>query len=760
MPCPLEGIRVLDFGQYVAGPLAAMLLGDMGAEVLRVDPPGGPRLQTPANATWNRGKQTIELDLTRDEDRATARRLAAAADVLVENFRPGVMERLGLGADALLAENSRLIYCSLPGFATDDPRAGVPAWEGIVAAATGTYGSRLEGGATAQPLITAVPISSCYGAFIGAVSTVMALIARERGGLGQRIEVPLFDATFTAIGVRGQIVHSAGTTGLAGRVMPWVRQYECADGRWVQFHAANTRFIRQFIRAAGVEQWETEGFVDRTRLVDPAMAEELLARMTALFKTRSAQEWEDLVNAAGTPTAICRDSAEWLEHPHARGSQMIVEVQDPEHGRMLQPGINARMSRTPGAVRPRPSGQSAPTGGWQSITPIAGANGSGGSATAGEILSALHGVRVLDLCIILAGPTCGRTLAEFGADVIKIDDPNREGGVAFHQDVNRGKRSILLDLKTEAGRDVFWRLLEDADVVVQNYRDGVVQRLGLDYESVRARRPDVVYASLNAYGHVGPWRDRPGWEQLAQAATGMQKRYGGDGQPVLQPFPVNDYGTGLMGAYAVALALYHRKRTGEGQHVQTALAYTACTVQSLFLQDYDGKHWTEPRGQRALGWSPPQRLYQAADGWFFLGARSTDADTLAKLVGLTAAPTASSELEQALEAAFSRGTLTEWTARLAAAGIAAQPLVDVAELMADPWVRAHGLSLRRVHDGLGEVTTNGPAPRLSRTPVRPGDPAPRPGSDAPSILAEAGQRDVLDALVRSGIVRYDAVPAE
>ena len=122
----LRGIRVVDFGQWIAGPLAAMLLGDQGAEVVHVDPPGGPRWPTPANAIWNRGKRTVVLDLRRGADLATARRLIGEADVVVENFRPGVMTRLGLDAHEVLRDNPRLIYCSLPGFAGDDPRAAVP----------------------------------------------------------------------------------------------------------------------------------------------------------------------------------------------------------------------------------------------------------------------------------------------------------------------------------------------------------------------------------------------------------------------------------------------------------------------------------------------------------------------------------------------------------------------------------------------------------------------------------------------------------
>ena len=154
-------------------------------------------------------------------------------------------------------------------------------------------------------------------------------------------------------------------------------------------------------------------------------------------------------------------------------------------------------------------------------------------------------------------------------------------------------------------------------------------KIGLGYEAVRARKPDIVYASLNAYGHGGPWEQRPGWEHLAQAATGMQMRFG-DTRPELQPFPVNDYATGIMGAYAVALALRHRALTGEGQQVRSALAYTATLLQSPFMQAYQGKRWDEPRGQDTLGFGPLQRLYRASDGWFFLGASQAQGAALLK----------------------------------------------------------------------------------------------------------------------------------
>lgn len=756
MPGALEGIRVIDFGQYIAGPLAAMLLADQGADVVRVDPPGGPAWDTPANRTWNRSKRSAVLDLHRPADREAAIELVASADVVVENFRPGVMERFGLGPGEATARNPRLIYCSLPGFASDDPRAAVAAWEGVVGAATGAYRTSLGGEERPRPVYTAIPISSCYAAILGGASIAAALNARDRDGLGQWVEVPLFDATFTAIGVRGQRIHDTSRRPRAGG-LGWVRQYRCKDGRWVQFHAANTRFRERFVRAAGVADWCDDGLLDRERLAtEPELSRDLLERMTALFATRTAKEWEDLVNAAGTPTAICRESREWLEHPHARASGMVIEVDDVVLGRMVQPGVTPRLDSTPPDPRP-----AAATWGADTEEILAQVRRSPGPPRAGErtpsSAAPLAGVRVIDLCIILAGPTCGRTLAEFGADVIKIDAPGREGGIAFHQDVNRGKRSLLLDLKCAEGREVFWRLVEDADVVVQNYRAGAVERLGIGYDEVRQRKPSIVYASLNAYGHGGPWETRPGWEQLAQAATGMQARYGGDGPPVLQPFPVNDYGTGILGAYGVMLALHERRRTGKGQHVRSALAYTACTLQSAFLMDYAGKTWDEARGQESLGSSVLNRLYEASDGWFFVAARPGEMVALAAVEGLRGMDiTAGEGVEAGLAARFCAAPVATWVERLRAAGLGAHAALTVEELMDDPWVVGHGLSLTREHDGLGLVRTNGPGQRLYRTSAVAGAPASIPGADGRAVLAECGLADRFEALVAAGVLAVEA----
>ena len=425
---------------------------------------------------------------------------------------------------------------------------------------------------------------------------------------------------------------------------------------------------------------------------------------------------------------------------------MVIEVDDPVYGPMLQPGINARLSRTPGRVRhpaPRPD--------QHRVRDSVGAQTRPGTTPPSEVMStlraALSGVRVLDLCIILAGPTCGRTLAEFGADVIKIDNPARGGYMQSHNDVNRGKRSIMLDLKSAEGRDIFWRLVDTADVVAQNYRAGKLAKLGLRYEEVRKRKPDIIYASLNAYGHLGPWAGRPGHEQFAQATTGMQRRFGGDGQPTLQPNPVNDYGTGFMGAYAVALALLHRQRTGEGQHVDSALAYTAMTLQSPYMQRYDGKRWDEPRGQDDPRVQVPCTVpIRRVTAGFLLAPGPTNVPRLASVEGwlkresLVSARRSNRRWSNVSSTTPSRTGCRDARRRVSVRIAASWISLSSCKI---PWVVDHELSATREHDEIGLVTTCGPAPRLSRTPVQIGHPASKPGSDTSDILPNSALKTVL-----------------
>jgi len=752
----LDRIRVIDFGHYVAGPVAGMLLADQGAEVIKIDPPGGPVFKTPANSTWNRGKKSICLDLKINADLEIARRLIESADVLLENFRPGVMERLGLGEKSFRKTHPHLIYASMPGFAADDARAALPGWEGAIMAATDVFRPIAEYRDMVQmlhqtpedrvgtPVFTAEPIASVYAGMITSLAVTTAIYERLSSGRGQAIEVSLFDAMLQAVGI------------LAMSRIPFVpvktpvfsgfdHQYQCQDGRWVHIVATVPRHGERFLSAIDREDLIEKGLAKRGLPGKPELNKLLIRTLTDVFKTRPAIEWENLFLALGIPGAMCRSTREWMEHPQATETDLLATLVDPVLGKMRQPGLQVKLSETPGEIR-----HPAPLPDQHREEILVGLNDHVAQRidfSASETSDyPLQGLKVLDLCIILAGPTCGRSLAELGADVIKIDDPSR-GEVLYHHDINRGKRSILLDLKTKEGLDVFWELVDSADVIVQNYRSGVVESLGIDYDSVKARKPDIIYASLNAFGDNGPWEHQPGYEEVAQALTGMQVRFGGEEKPILWPYGVvNDYGTGFAGAFGVMMALIEKSRTGIGQHVTSALARTACTLQSAFLQDYEGKVWDEPVGPEILGSGPLQRLYECQGGWFFLGAKSRD--HVAKLI--------SASLEEDLEVSIgnwcAQRKIDDVVRQLSDKDCVAHKLIWLDDFASDPELSARHVIMTRDHDRLGMMRTTGPAHWFSRSRITAGRPAPIAGSDSVSIFHELSRND-LDALAALGVVQ-------
>ncbi len=740
----LSGLRVLDFGQYVAGPLAAVMLADQGAEVIRIDPPGGPRWQTPANAFYQRGKRSLVLDLKQPADLAAARRLVRSADVLIENFRPSVMERLGLGAAAARALNPRLVYCSLPGFAANDPRHAMPGWEGVVMAAGKGYLPPWSG-AHERPLYSALPLASSYAAFLAATAVTLALFARMRDGHGRRIEVPLFDALFQAFGAYAMSGDGAGNPAFSSDI--WgAGCYRCADDRWVMWATHNPRFMEALVTVGGVPEWRDLGLLDRPRLLaDKALLAELRRRVAALFATRPAAVWEEALAAAGAPLALVRSPAEWMETPQAHGARAVLEMEDGELGRHWQPGHPIHLSATP----PAPQGPRHALDADRAILDEVAQPKA--PPTGAPLAQILRGLKVVDLTQVLAGPTAARLMAEFGAEVVKINDPaNPPQGYRYHLDVNRGKRTLLLDLKRPEGRAVLLKLAQGADVLLQNFAEGVPERLGIGEAALRAVRPDLIHATVSAYGQQGPWGGRRGYEPLGQAMTGMQWRFGGPASPLMEPLAVTDYGTGILVAFATALALYHRQRTGQGQAVEASLAHTGTYLQTPFLLLYAGKQWDEPSGQEARGSGPLQRFYRATDGWFFLGAKDSQAPALLSVLGLA-------ELsEAAIEAAFAQDSIAAWGARLRPLDIGLQGCPSIEALMQDPWVRAQGLSITRHHEGVGRVTGIGPSIRMRPSPAVPGIPVRPPGADGRAVLAELGYApDEIARLEAAGVL---AVP--
>jgi crotonobetainyl-CoA:carnitine CoA-transferase CaiB-like acyl-CoA transferase len=377
----------------------------------------------------------------------------------------------------------------------------------------------------------------------------------------------------------------------------------------------------------------------------------------------------------------------------------------------------------------------------------------------------LAGLKVVELAHIMAGPVCGLMLADMGASVIKVekvpggDDTRRsvppaiDGESAAFMMMNRNKRGIALDLKSDAGKAVLHRLLDDADVVIENYRAGTMERLGFGYEAIRARNPGIIYCSLSGFGRTGPYADRGGFDLVAQGMSGLMSITGeGPGRkPVKSGAPVTDITAGILATMGVLAAYTHRLRTGQGQMVDTSL-FEAGIVHTYWQSAICLATGTPPGPMgSAHPLNAPYQAFQTSDGWITIGAANQG--NWLRLLDVIEAPHLAqdprfdvnahrmqhlAELEAELTPFFVRRSSAEWLARLDQAGVPAGPVLDVAQMHQDPQARARQMVLDVEHSRVGPVTTLGLPVKFSATPgaVRHG--APVYGEHSRAILAEYG----------------------
>ncbi|MGH3344325.1 MAG: CaiB/BaiF CoA transferase family protein [Carbonactinosporaceae bacterium] len=396
----------------------------------------------------------------------------------------------------------------------------------------------------------------------------------------------------------------------------------------------------------------------------------------------------------------------------------------------------------------------------------------------------LERFRVLDLTRFLSGPYCTMVLAELGADVIKVerfpegDDSRRlspkVNGESYPFGMpNRSKRSLALDLKNPAGRDVFLRLARDADLVVENFRPGVTARLGVDYEAVRTVRPDVLYCSISGFGQTGPYRDRPGFDIMAQGVTGFLRMTGQpDGRPAKVGIAINDIAAGATAIYSVLAAQMVRERTGEGQYIDISLvdAGLAWTVweSGAFFGDGEVPLPVGTRHRR----STPYQAYVTSDGYVTIGANTERLwqrlvrDVLDRPAWLTDPRFATlpdrmahiDELQAEIEAITSTRTTDDWIAVLDRAGVPGGPVLTYDQTLSDPHVLARDMVVELEHPIIGAMRTIGTGAKFSGVDFSVRGPAPWLGQHTAAVLREGGlDEDEIARLFDDGVV-FDEHP--
>ncbi|MCA3757094.1 MAG: CoA transferase [Phenylobacterium sp.] len=737
-----RGVRIADFTQGVAGPMACMLLGDFEAEIVKVEPPGGDRLKDhPGYPAWNRNKTVVTLDLSVPADLAQAKDLARAADIAVFDHPPGDLEALGLDAASLRDGAPHLIHVWMPPYGTRGRWSRMPPRHSLLAATSGI--AFRQGAYADSPIHLILPIGWYGQAVMAAGAMGATLYERGASGQGQAVTVSGLHGVSEVGGVVMVLDQPRLPRGAPQGASPSYRLYQCSDGEWFFLATLFMPFFRKAIDALGLgAHWEV-------LVLNPALALDVLEEV---FRSQPRRYWLGLLADAGVPCAPVGNRNDWFAGDAVRHAGLRLEFDDPVRGRLAMPGPPARLSATPASVRSLPTAGPLPDWGAPQPRTI----GPGASRP-------LEGVRVLDMGSVIAGALAGAVLANLGAEVIKIEspegDPFRSDGGPFLT-CNRGKRGLGIDLKQPGAKEMFFDLVRQSDVVLDNYRFGVRKRLGVDYEALRQINPRIISCSVNAYGDAGPRAPLPGFDPLLQAEGGMMAAQGGDAEPVLHTIAVNDVATAGVVAFGIISALNARRRTGEGQEVVTSLLAQSLTFQLGEVVTWEGRPPAPSGGIDCVGLSPVHRYYECQDGWLAVAAETVaEAEALLTVLGTQADPadalTAPPEgpLAGRLAATLAGRPRAGALDALEAAGVPCAPCVRGYEAYDDPWLAENDVFVAWRHPRLGEAVGVRSYADFDRTPGGFRHPVPDAGEHTWQVLAEFGLApERIEALLAAGAV--------
>ena len=751
--------------------MAAMLIGDFGAEVLKVEGPPGDRMAGhPGYLCWNRNKLRLKLDLARFEGLHAARELLRTADVAIFDSRPGELERLGLDATTVLATNPALVHAWLPPYSTRGRWSQLPADPMLLSAISAVASQQMS--YEDRPVSLETPQLAYSQAMDAAGAIGSALVNRARTGRGEAVIVSGLNAVAAVTSgtqTRFGEVMTPARRGARGGLVNY-RLYQCADGQWLFLGTLTPAFFFKAIDVMGLMDLIMLEGVDGeyTKLLLPPNDQVAIEWLDRRFAELPRAEWLDMFRAAGVPSGPVGDRESWFRSETIAANQMRVEMDHPTLGRVEMPGVPVKLSATPGAVlrlmEDTTVDHLAP---HQPLLPSYPLEPQGAGP--------LAGVRILDLGAFIAGTFAPTILASYGADVVKVEpldgDPFRIAGLQFVGH-NRGKRGLAIDLKSEDGREAFLDLVRVSDVVLDNYRIGVRERLGIDYEALRAVNPRIISCSVTGYGPVGALASDPGFDPLLQARSGMMAAQGGDGEPVFYTVAVNDSASAMMAAFGIVAALHARERTGLGQDVVTSLASQSILCQSGELTSYEGRSANPPGGRDRLGISAIQRFYECSDGWIAIACTQPEqfpqlciALAHPEWAGRIIAERASSEPTEGALATQIADVLHEMTReealdRLTARSVPCAPALRPVEWFGDPFAEENDCFDTYDHPQWGAVSGPRAFARFTRAGGEFRRRAPILGEHSAEVLRDFGFADARVAeLLARGIV-LQAPPAD
>lgn len=787
----LQPYRVLDLTQE-RGNLAGQILADLGADVIQVEPPGGasgrrlaPFYQNREDGEhslfwwgYSRGKHSIVLDLK--EERETFLDLVRRSDILIESEPVGTLNSLGLGYDDLKEINPALIYVSITPYGLTGPKSGWAASDVTLVASAGPMAQ--TGDEDRPPVRVSVPQAWHHAAAEAIVGTLTAIHERHTSGLGQQVVVSAQQALTLATqgNILAAAVNESTVQRMAGGIVAGdirIRlTYPAKDGHVSITHIFGatvgpaTRRLMEYVYDNGFcdeatrdKDWVEYGLLLATGQEPIAEFERVKKCVEACTASKTKAELLQAAMERRLLLAPMTTIEDVVGSPQFKARDYFTTLTgDSPAAQIRYPGAFARFSETPLAIPSRAPKLDEHR--EHIINKINGLEPISYPAQQTDDLP-LAGVKVLDFMWALAGPGATRILADFGAEVIRIESSSKldvcrtirpfidgdelpDKSAIFHS-TNAGKRMLTLDLTTDEGKDVVRDLVAWADVVTESFSPRAMKTFGLDYESLRRINPEIIMLSTCLMGQTGPLAMFAGYGNLAAAVAGFYAITGWEDREPAGPFGAyTDYIAPRFNAAAILAALDYRRRTGKGQHIDLAQAEASMHFLTPALLDYTANGVVQTRmGNRDLNWAPHGAYPCAGDDTHIAIACETDAQWQA-LRGELNLPDSEAYATQAdrlarqdeLDAAIMQATANEepyaLEARLQAAQIPASVVQNSPELVQDPQLEhlGHFITLPH-HEGINTVIESTRV-HLSRSRVHVDDSAPTFSRDMMYVLNE------------------------